>query len=86
MIARIGQDFQLGGHKAAAIAMMLEKAEVILVSELEPDFVRSIFLLPMSDAQTALDYAFERLGPDATVLAMPFGGSTLPHVSQSSTI
>ena len=81
MIERIGRDFQLGGHKAAAIAMTLEKADIYLVSDLEPEFVRSIFLTPMADAQTALDTAFEKLGPDAAVLAMPFGGSTLPHVT-----
>lgn len=80
MIERIGVDFQLGGHKAAAIAMTLEKAQIDLISDLEPDFVRSIFLNPVSDAQTALNRAFEKLGPDATVLAMPFGGSTLPRI------
>jgi len=80
MIERIGRDFQLGGHKAAAIAMTLQKAEVDLVSDLEPEFVRSMFLTPMPDAQTALNKALEKLGPDATVLAMPFGGSTLPRI------
>jgi len=83
MVERIGRDFQLGGHKAAAIAMTLEKADICLVSDLEPEFVRSIFLTPMADAQTALNAAFEKLGPDATVLAMPFGGSTLPHVREA---
>ena len=80
MIERIGHDFQLGGHKAAAIAMTLEKADIYLVSEMEPDFVRSLFLTPMTDAQSALDAAFEKLGANATVLAMPFGGSTLPRI------
>ena len=80
MIQRIGRDFQLGGHKAAAIAMTLEKAEVWLVSDMEPAFVRSIFLNPQPSVQTALDRAFEKLGPDASVLAMPFGGSTLPRI------
>ena len=80
MIERIGQDFQLGGHKAAAIAMTLEKADIYLVSDLEPDFVRSIFLTPQPSVQQALDAAFEKLGPDATVLAMPYGGSTLPRI------
>ncbi len=80
MIERIGRDFQLGGHKAAAIAMTLEKAQVWLVSDMEAEFVRSIFLTPQPDAQTALERAFEQLGPDATVLAMPFGGSTLPRI------
>ena len=80
MIERIGRDFQLGGHKAAAIAMTLEKAEVWLVLDMEPEFVRSIFLNPQPSVQTALDRAFEKLGPDASVLAMPFGGSTLPRI------
>ena len=80
MIERIGRDFQLGGHKAAAIAMTLKKADIYLVSDLEDDFVRSIFLTPQPDVQTALDRAFEVLGPDATVLAMPYGGSTLPQI------
>ena len=39
-----------------------------------------MFLTPMPDAQTALDKALEKLGPDASILAMPFGGSTLPRI------
>ena len=81
MIKRIGRDFQLGGHKAAAIAITLQKAKIFLVSELEDDFVRSIFLTPQPSAQAALEQAFRELGRDASVLAMPFGGSTLPRVN-----
>ena len=79
MIERIGREFQLGGHKAAAIAMVLENADIYLVSELDSSFVERIFLKPAHSAQEALDAAFARLGPDATVLAMPYGGSTLPR-------
>lgn len=80
MIDRIKRDFKLGGHKAAAIAMVLQNAEIDLVSDLDDDFVRSIFLDPKPSAQAALDDAFAKLGADATVIAMPYGGSTLPHV------
>ena len=78
MIERIGKDFQLGGHKAAAIAMVLENARIDLVSEMDDDFVRSIFLNPQPSAQKAFDEAMERYGENATVIAMPFGGATLP--------
>lgn len=78
MIEQIRKDFQLGGHKAAAIAMVLQKADIFLVSDLPDDLVRSIFLTPQPDVQTALDRAFERKGKDASVLAMPYAGSTLP--------
>ncbi len=80
MVERIGQEFQLGGHKAAAIGMVLENASIDLVSEMDADFVRQIFMTPRSSAQEALDAAFEKYGQDATVLAMPYGGSTLPSV------
>ena len=78
MVERIKKDFQLGGHKAAAIAMVLENARIDLVSEMEDDVVRSIFLNPQPDAQTAFDEAMARYGDQATVIAMPFGGATLP--------
>lgn len=78
MIEEIKRNFQLGGHKAAAIAMILKKAKIFLVSELEPDFVRSIFMEPFSDVQSAVDAAFNEKGDNAKVILMPFGGSTLP--------
>lgn len=78
MVERIGRDFQLGGHKAAAIGMVLDRARIDLVSEMDDDFVRSIFFNPQPSAQTAFDEAMERYGRDATVIAMPFGGATLP--------
>lgn len=78
MVERIGREFELGGHKAAAIGMVLENAQIDLVSEMEDDFVRSIFMNPRKSAQDAFDKAMEKYGPDATVIAMPFGGATLP--------
>ncbi|MGJ4851794.1 nickel-dependent lactate racemase [Bacillota bacterium Meth-B3] len=82
MIERIRRDFQLGGHKAAAIAMVLEDADIYLVSDLKDDFVRKIFLTPFPTAQAALDAALEKLGARSTILAMPYGGSTLPRAPQ----
>ena len=75
---RIGRDFQLGGHKAAAIGMVLENARIDLVSEMDDEFVRSIFLNPQPSAQAAFDEAMARYGENASVIAMPFGGATLP--------
>lgn len=79
MIERIGKDFQLGGHKAAAIAMVLQNADIYMVSEMTPDFVRRIFLKPFATLQEAYAAALEKYGPDATVITMPYGGSVLPQ-------
>ena len=80
LIDRVQADFKLGGHKAAAIAMVLENADVYLVSEMPEELTKKCFLTPFSSAQQALDAAFAKLGQDASVLAMPYGGSTLPQL------
>ena len=82
MVERIGREFQLGGHKAAAIGMVLENASIDFISEMDPDLVRSIFLTPRASAQDALDIALTKYGSQATVIAMPFGGATLPILEE----
>lgn len=82
LIRRVKENFRLGGHKAAAIAMVLEKAGIYLVSEMESGFVKSIFMEPYSDLQSAFDDAIAKYGPEAKVIVMPYGGSTLPKVKK----
>ena len=82
LIERIHREFRLGGHKAAAIAMVLENAQIDLISDMDDETVRSIFMNPKHSAQEAFDEAFARYGADATVLAMPFGGATLPSADK----
>ena len=80
LIERVKKDFRLGGHKAAAIAMVMQHAEVCLVSEMEPDLVESLFMRPYTNVQEAFDAAMEKQGKGAKVIVMPYGGSTLPCV------
>ena len=80
MVEEIGRNFELGGHKAAAIGMVLDRAQVDLISEMDDDFVRSIFLNPQPSAQAAFDEAMEKYGSNASVIAMPYGGATLPYM------
>lgn len=84
IIERIQRDFQLGGHKAAAIALVLKKAQIFLVSEMDADFVRSIFLKPFRDVQSAAQEALRQMGEGASVLVMPYGGSVLPCLGESA--
>ena len=78
MIERIKTDFQLGGHKAAAIALAMEQAELCLVSDLAPDFVSRLHFNPFPDLQAAVDHAFEVFGPGLSCIVMPFGQTVLP--------
>ncbi|MHC1770845.1 MAG: nickel-dependent lactate racemase [Flexilinea sp.] len=78
IIDHIKRDFVLGGHKAAAIAMVMERAEIRLISNLDDEFVRKIHLRPESDAQQTLEDLIKKYGENTKVLAMPYGGATLP--------
>lgn len=82
IIEDIQKNFELGGHKAAAVAMTLKKARIFLVSDLDDDLVRSIFLTPFDTVKKAQEEACRLLGREAKTLLMPYGGSTLPVLKQ----
>jgi lactate racemase len=78
MINEIKTNFKLGGHKAAAIAMTLQKSKIYFVSDLDQNLIKRINLIPFSSIQEAVDAALCELGDESTVLLMPDAGSTLP--------
>lgn len=78
MIGELKSKFTLGAHKAAYIAMTLQKARIYLVSELDPDLVSKINMVPFKSVQEALDDAISKLGRNSKVIIMPEGGATLP--------
>jgi len=77
---RIIQDFQLGGHKAAAIADMAEQFRIFLVSALPEQIVAKLFMEPFKDVGTAYSEAIGIMGKEAKVWVMPTGGTTLPQL------
>jgi nickel-dependent lactate racemase len=81
-IAAIKRTFRLGGHKAAAIALVAKKARLFLVSDWDPELARRVGFEPFATVQDAVDGAMVELGTKAKVLVMPFGGSTLPLVQK----
>jgi nickel-dependent lactate racemase len=54
VLARIQREFVLGGHKAAAVAAVLKRASVYLVSALAEDLVRRCGMTPFADLDSAL--------------------------------
>ena len=80
MVKKIKEQFELGGHKAAAIGMVQQKADVYLVSEMDHDFVKSMFFYPFASVKEALIAAMKKKGADAKIIVMPFGGATLPVI------
>jgi len=74
------QDFVLGGHKAAAIARVIEKASILLVSELSEELVRACSMEPFRDVESALQNALQQVGQDPTITVIPEGGSVFSKV------
>ena len=80
LVNKICRNFVLGGHKAAAIGMVLQRADIYLVSDMDPALVQRSFMKPYSSAQQAFDDALAKLGDNADVITMPYGGSVLPRL------
>lgn len=81
VLARIQREFVLGGHKAAAIAAVLKKAGVYLVSGLGEEVLAGSGMMPFANLDAALAAALSETGPQARVLSLPYGGSVLPVVA-----
>ena len=82
LVTKIRENFELGGHKAAAIALVEKKARVFIVSDMPREMSKRLYMEPFDSMDAALSNAFSALGDDACVLLMPHGGSTLPVVGQ----
>jgi nickel-dependent lactate racemase len=80
LVNKIRRHFVLGGHKAAAIGMVLQRAEIYLVSDMAPEQVERSFMRPYTSAQQAFDDALAKFGGKADVITMPYGGSVLPRL------
>lgn len=70
-IQRIQERFVQGGHIAAAIALIEQKAKIFCISSFDDRTVRQIRWQPFSTVQDAVDHAFEILGKDAKVIVIP---------------
>ncbi len=80
IIERVRAKFVLGAHKAAAIARVLMKGRVFLVSSIAPGLVASCGMTPFRSAQEGFCAALGQCGEYASVLVMPYAGSTVPRL------
>lgn len=79
MVKDIKENFVLGGHKAAAIAMTLMKSSIYMVTDYEKETIEKIGFKYFNDLQDAVDSAIAITGEKGTVILMPAGGSVLPN-------
>jgi nickel-dependent lactate racemase len=80
VIEKVSKDFKLGRHKSAKLAETMQWAEIWTVMPINDDVVKSIFMTPYSDINTALQKAIEKKGKDATILILPDASLTVPLI------
>ncbi|MFW6279135.1 MAG: nickel-dependent lactate racemase [Bacillota bacterium] len=79
-IKRIKKGFVLGGHKAFAVSEVVEKKELILLSDLDQQTTEALFARKEEKLQTAVNYLKEKHGSDYRAVIMPEGSLTVPVV------
>lgn len=82
VLARFKREgFRVGPHKAFQVARDAARVRVLLVSDLAPDFVRSLLLTPVHSIDEGLGLALADASTDARVGVLPRASSTIPHLS-----
>ena len=73
-----GEEFRLGPHKAFQIARDAAQARVLLVSQMPPDLVRRLLLIPAEGFDGAMDVVRDSLPTRMRVGVMPYANATIP--------
>lgn len=82
VLARFGREgFRVGPHKAFQIARDATQVNVLLVSDMAPEFVRRLLLTPAASLPAAVHTAVTHLPPSARIGIMPEANATIPLIS-----
>ncbi|PWU11489.1 MAG: hypothetical protein C5B50_23175 [Verrucomicrobia bacterium] len=74
------EGFRIGPHKAFQIARDSVGRQLLMVTDMPADFVRSLLLTPCASLDSALSIALKDLQPGARVGVMPFANATIPSL------
>jgi len=72
--------FEIGPHKAFQIARDSSKVDLMVYSDLEPEFARSLLLNPIQDLQATLDAALNHITSGQRVGILPHASATIPYL------
>lgn len=78
------EGFRVGPHKAFQIARDAARVQVLLVSQMSPDFVKRLLLTPVGSLDEAMALVRDSLPPGARVGVMPWATATIPILRQDS--
>lgn len=76
-VERFAREYEFGGHKAAYIAELALRNNLVLVSSMPRDVAEMCFFKPMRSIEEALELAWSAHGRDARTVLIPHGDLTL---------
>lgn len=77
------EGFRVGPHKAFQIARDASRFHMQIVTQMKPEFTKSLLMNPAASLQSAVDYALSQLPDDARIGILPYGNSTIPLLKGS---
>jgi lactate racemase len=79
-IEKIDKEFKLGYHKSAKLAETMLWAEIWTIMPIDDNIIKSVFMTPFKDLNTALQKALDKKGVNASVLILPDASLTVPLI------
>lgn len=79
---RLKKRFVLGGHKAYAIAKVAKEMDIILLSSMEKDLTKKLFMIPVENIQQAVNLVKEKHGNNFQSYVIPSGSIVLPQIEK----
>jgi len=77
---RLKKRFVLGGHKAYAIARVAKEVDIILISSLSEENVKKLFMKPMKNIDSAIEYVRKRHGDNFQSYIIASGNTVVPYI------
>lgn len=72
--------YEINGQTAYATFLKAQKHHIVLISNLTPETVRKMSLIPASTLEEAFATAYSILGPQPSTYIIPEGSSVFPHI------
>ncbi len=76
------KDIQIGGHRAFATGRLLKKADILVVSSMDPELVRSVHFTPVESIEKALEFIKNKEGEEYSCYIVPNGAMFFPFNTQ----
>jgi len=81
---RLKKHFVLGGHKAYAIAKVAKEAEIIFISSLKEEKVKKLFMKPMENIDSAINYVRKKHGDNFKSYIIPSASTLVPSFDKKN--